>query len=100
MGRRSEVRKKPRDSRPWACVPWRIEMTITEFSPRDLMLVCRNGHVITDRLRARPDLRLPRCDLCGAATLDRCPTCAHQFAGAIPVPGFEPVGTRGAPAVC
>ena len=29
---------------------------------RDLMLVCRNGHVITDRLKARPDLRLPRCD--------------------------------------
>src|SRR5262245_54418278 len=75
-------------------------MTTTEKLPRDLMLVCRNGHVITDRLRARPDLRLPRCDLCGAATLDRCPTCAHLFAGAAVVHGFEPVGTRSAPAVC
>jgi REase_DpnII-MboI/Uncharacterized protein conserved in bacteria (DUF2321) len=75
-------------------------MTSTVIPPRDLMLVCRNGHVITDRLRARPDLHLPRCDICGADTLDRCPTCAHLFAGAAPVPGFEPVGTRGAPAVC
>ena len=75
-------------------------MTTTDIERRDLMLICRNGHVITDRLRARPDLRLPRCDVCGADTLDRCPTCAHLFAGAFPVPGFEPVGTRGAPAVC
>jgi hypothetical protein len=70
------------------------------LATRDLMLVCRNGHVITDRLKARPDLRLPRCDVCGADTLDRCPTCAQLFAGAFPVPGFEPVGTHGAPTVC
>jgi hypothetical protein len=75
-------------------------MTTIDIERRDLMLICRNGHVITDRLRARPDLRLPRCDVCGADTLDRCPTCAHLFAGAFPVPGFEPVGTRGAPSVC
>lgn len=75
-------------------------MTTTDNPPRDLMLVCRNGHVITDRLKARPDLRLPRCDVCGADTLDRCPTCAQLFAGAFPVPGFEPVGTHSAPAVC
>lgn len=63
------------------------------------MLVCRNGHVITDRLKARPDLRSPRCDRCGADTLDRCETCGTLFGGANPVP-FDPVATRLAPTVC
>lgn len=67
---------------------------------RDLMLVCRNGHVITDRLRANPDWRLTRCDRCGADTLDRCETCGQLFGGANLVPGFEPVAHRHAPRIC
>jgi predicted RNA-binding Zn-ribbon protein involved in translation (DUF1610 family) len=66
---------------------------------RDLMLICRNGHVITDRLRARPDLNMRRCDRCGAATIDRCDTCGHLIGGANPVP-FQPVATGHAPSVC
>ncbi|HJZ93376.1 MAG TPA: DUF2321 domain-containing protein [Gemmataceae bacterium] len=67
---------------------------------RDGMLVCWNGHVITDLLRARPDLRMARCDRCGAGTLHRCPTCGCELPGANRVPGFEPVGTRPVPAEC
>jgi hypothetical protein len=63
------------------------------------MLVCRSGHLITDRLTAHPDLRAPRCDRCGADTLDRCDTCGTLLAGAIPTLGLDPIGSR-PPAVC
>jgi hypothetical protein len=66
---------------------------------QDRMLVCRSGHLITDRLTTRPDLRLPRCDRCGADTLDRCDTCGTLLAGALPVHGLDPIGSR-PPRVC
>jgi hypothetical protein len=66
---------------------------------RDRMLVCRCGHLITDRLTTRPDLRLPRCDRCGADTLDRCDTCGTLLAGALSVHGLDPIGSR-PPAFC
>jgi Uncharacterized protein conserved in bacteria (DUF2321)/REase_DpnII-MboI len=66
---------------------------------QDRMLVCRAGHLITDRLTSRPDLRLPRCDRCGADTLDRCDTCGTLLAGALPVHGLDPIGSR-PPRVC
>jgi REase_DpnII-MboI/Uncharacterized protein conserved in bacteria (DUF2321) len=74
-------------------------MTTHELE-RDVMLVCWNGHVITDLLRARPDLRLSRCDRCGAPTLHRCPTCGEELPGANRVHGLEPVGTRPVPRSC
>src|SRR5689334_21790128 len=66
---------------------------------QDRMLVCRAGHLITDRLTTRPDLRLPRCDRCGADTLDRCDTCGTLLAGARPSDGLDPIGSR-PPRVC
>jgi len=66
---------------------------------QDRMLVCRAGHLITDRLTSRPDLRLPRCDRCGADTLDRCDTCGTLLAGARPSDGLDPIGSR-PPWVC
>src|SRR5436305_11912952 len=66
---------------------------------QDRMLVCRAGHLITDRLTARPELRTPRCDRCGADTLDRCDTCGTLLAGALPSFGLDPIGGR-PPQVC
>jgi hypothetical protein len=70
-------------------------LTLTQ----DRLLVCRAGHLITDRLNTRPDLRQPRCDRCGADTLDRCDTCGTLLAGARPVFGLDPIGLR-LPVVC
>jgi hypothetical protein len=66
----------------------------------DVMQVCRNGHVITDLLRSSPERGLAHCDRCGATTIERCPTCGQEIAGAIAVPGMQPVGARQPPAYC
>jgi hypothetical protein len=67
---------------------------------RDVLLVCRNGHVITDRLHSCPEQRLTHCDRCGATTLDRCPTCGRELPGALLGPGPVPVGGRRPPQYC
>ena len=66
----------------------------------DVMQVCLNGHVITDLAGAHPDRRRTACDRCGAATIDRCPTCGTGLPGAVSVPGLAPVGTRRPPRCC
>jgi hypothetical protein len=67
---------------------------------QDVMQVCRNGHVITDLLRTCPERGLSHCDRCGATTLDRCLTCGGEIAGALVVPGLQPVGVRRPPMYC
>jgi hypothetical protein len=66
----------------------------------DVMQVCRNGHVITDLLRSCPERGLAHCDRCGASTVERCLTCGREIAGAIAIPGMQPVGVRHPPAYC
>jgi hypothetical protein len=75
-------------------------MISTDDGARDVMQVCLNGHVITDRLRGCPDLGLAHCDRCGAATIDSCLTCGRELPGALAVPGLHPVGARRPPAGC
>lgn len=67
---------------------------------QDVMQVCQHGHVVTDMARTYPERRLPRCDRCGAATLERCPTCGTEIPGAVLVPGLAPVGVRRPPRRC
>src|SRR5271166_5959126 len=69
-------------------------MAAVDDGVQDVMQVCRNGHVITDRLRQEPQRGLAHCDRCGAATLDSCPTCGQGLPGAVVVPGLAPVGAR------
>ncbi len=66
----------------------------------DAMLVCRNGHVLTDFARAYPDRTLAHCDRCGAETVDHCPTCGQELSGAVPVPGLVPLGRLQPPNYC
>jgi hypothetical protein len=75
-------------------------MRPADESVQDVMQVCRNGHVITDRLRASPESGRAHCDRCGAATLEGCPTCGRGLPGAIAVPGLQPVGSRPPPRYC
>ena len=67
---------------------------------QDVMQVCLNGHVITDLASGHSDRRRTACDRCGAATIDRCPTCGTDLPGAVVVPGLAPIGTRRPPRCC
>ena len=67
---------------------------------QDVMQVCLNGHVITDLARAHPDRRRTACDRCGAATIDRCPTCGTTLPGAVAAPGLATIGARRPPRCC
>jgi DpnII restriction endonuclease/uncharacterized protein DUF2321 len=73
---------------------------VIEASGQDVMQVCCNGHVITDRLHACPEAGRNRCERCGAATLDRCATCGWELPGTVFVPGLMPVGSRQPPKFC
>jgi hypothetical protein len=73
---------------------------VIEAGVPDAMQVCRNGHVITDRLHLSPEVGWNRCERCGAATLHCCPTCGWKLPGAICIPGLSPIGVRQPPRYC
>jgi REase_DpnII-MboI/Uncharacterized protein conserved in bacteria (DUF2321) len=66
----------------------------------DVMQVCLNGHVITDRLTSAPESGRTHCHRCGAATLDHCCTCGSRLPGVVPVPDLVPIGSLQAPRYC
>jgi hypothetical protein len=76
------------------------DMSAITDASRDVLLVCANGHVLTDRLRAQPDQQRGHCDRCGAPTLSRCRTCGAELPGAPAVLGLEPVGRGSPPRYC
>jgi hypothetical protein len=66
----------------------------------DVMQICRNGHVITARLRGDPATSRTHCDRCGATTLSCCSTCGVALPGALSAPGLVPIGSWAAPRYC
>jgi hypothetical protein len=75
-------------------------MSFHTDTQRDVMQVCRNGHVITDRLRNDPQSARSHCERCGASTLYCCPTCGGELPGAGDDPGLVPIGLSPAPGYC
>jgi hypothetical protein len=67
---------------------------------QDVMQVCRNGHVITNRLRSDPDSGRTHCNQCGAATLARCLTCGQDLPGAGLVLDLVTIGACAPPRFC
>jgi hypothetical protein len=72
---------------------------VSEFK-QDVMQVCRNGHVVTNQMRTCPEQSRSHCERCGVTTLHACSTCGQELAGAIVVPGLQPVGTPRPPQFC
>ncbi len=72
----------------------------TTWPAQDVLQVCRNGHVITDRLRTCPEQALGHCDRCGAATLDHCLTCGRELPGAALGPVPAAIGKPRPPRYC
>jgi hypothetical protein len=67
---------------------------------RDVMQVCRNGHVLTLVLRSHPQSGCLRCDRCGAEVVSECSTCGRSIPGAILGSGMQPIGALRPPAYC
>lgn len=64
------------------------------------MLVCENGHVLTDSLEISSD-DSAYCSKCGAKTLTRCPSCGAKIRGDIRDSGVVMIGyTTPAPKYC
>jgi len=72
---------------------------VSEFK-QDVMQVCRNGHVVTNQMRTCPEQSRSHCERCGCNTLHACSTCGQELAGAIVVPGLQPVGAPRPPQFC
>ena len=75
-------------------------MSTTHYDLRDVMQVCRTGHVITDLFHTFPERALSHCDRCGAATLTRCLTCGQELPGSVYVAEAFPIGESKPPQFC
>jgi hypothetical protein len=75
-------------------------METLDYAVRDVMQVCRNGHVITDLYYTFPDRARSHCDRCGAVTMIQCLTCGEELPGSVFVAQSLPIGEHKPPQFC
>lgn len=78
-------------------MPYLLEAFQTKKGSRslgqhDIQQLCLNGHQITDRFNAAPNLRRSFCQQCGAKTITACPHCNSAIKGDYSVPGAVFIG--------
>ncbi|MDP2653103.1 MAG: DUF2321 domain-containing protein [Candidatus Omnitrophota bacterium] len=66
----------------------------------DVMLVCENGHKITESLESSPENYVERCSKCGAKTLSECPSCNENIRGYYHIPGVIGLGSASVQDFC
>ena len=47
----------------------------------DVAQICLNGHVVNEHVRAMPQSCSDYCEVCGAETITKCPSCQQQIRG-------------------
>lgn len=68
---------------------------------QDTMLVCLEGHVLTNTMRTSPERVHLHCDKDGASTISTCPSCNDAIPGKIHYPGIiSSGGVPKAPECC
>jgi len=66
----------------------------------DVQQVCMNGHQITSRYHANPELRKNFCRECGEKTIFQCPECNTPIKGFYDIPGVISLGHTEVPSHC
>lgn len=66
----------------------------------DVLQVCRNGHVVSDRLHSHPGSSRSCCERCGAGVLSSCPTCGQLLTVARALSLHETLGGVRPPDYC
>lgn len=73
---------------------------MSNVSTTDVLLVCHNGHVVTDRLHSHPAASRSRCERCGSGVLSSCPTCGQILTIARPLSLHDTLGGKRPPDYC
>lgn len=66
----------------------------------EIAVICRNGHVINSQATSYPEMTVPFCPGCGAATLRHCLACRARIRGEYHLSGILTLQPYVPPAYC